>query len=405
MNYKRALLVTLLVGVLAVSAIAFQFYWQNLRGVAPASQPPPEDIARLINRGVQNATEFPLQLPDDLAISIFAEDVPGARVMAFDPNGVMLVSLTGSGQVVALPDDDHDGVANEQVTVASGLQQPHGLAFHCGAGERCRLYIAEAGQVVVYDYDAQNLKAQNGQKIIDLPVGGRHFTRTLLIHNDQLLISVGSSCNVCNEADWRRSSVLVSSLDGSNLRTFSSGLRNAVFMAEQPSTGDVWITEMGRDLLGDNLPPDEINVLRDGGNFGWPVCYGQNVHDTNFDKNVYIRDPCSDRIPARLDLQAHSAPLGLAFFHDDWPAPYRGSLLVAYHGSWNRSVPTGYKVVRYQPDQAAGKSNPQDFISGWLNDKNQALGRPVDIKILPGGVMYISDDKAGVIYRVEYTGE
>src|SRR3989344_4947018 len=183
MNYKKALIVILFVGVLAVSAIAFQFYWQNLRGVSPAIQPPSEDIARLINRGVQNATEFPLQLPEDFAISIFAEEVPGARVMAFDPNGVMLVSLTGSGQVVALPDNDYDGVANERVTVASGLQQPHGLAFHCGTGERCRLYIAEANQVVVYEYDAQNLKAQNGKKIVDLPAGGRHFTRTLLIHN------------------------------------------------------------------------------------------------------------------------------------------------------------------------------------------------------------------------------
>ena len=401
MHYKRALLVTLLVGVLAVSAIAFQFYWQNLRGVSPAIQPPSEDIARLINRGVQNATEFPLQLPDDLAISIFAEEVPGARVMAFDPNGVMLVSLTGSGQVVALPDNDYDGVANERVTVASGLQQPHGLAFHCGTGERCRLYIAEANQVVVYEYDAQNFKAQNGKKIVDLPAGGRHFTRTLLIHDGQLLISVGSSCNVCNEADWRRSSVLVTDLDGGNLRTFSSGLRNAVFMAEQPSTGDVWVTEMGRDLLGDNLPPDEINVLRDGGNFGWPVCYGQNVHDTNFDKNVYIRDPCSDMISARLDLQAHSAPLGLAFFPDDWPAPYRGSLLVAYHGSWNRTVPTGYKIVRYKLDEQGNYLGEEDFISGWLTNEG-ALGRPVDILVQPGGIIYVSDDKAGVIYRITH---
>jgi len=221
---------------------------------------------------------------------------------------------------------------------------------------------------------------------------------------------VGSTCNVCNEKDWRRAKILVSNTDGSDLKVFASGLRNSVFMALHPVTQQVWATEMGRDLLGDDIPPDEINIVEEGKFYGWPTCYGKNIHDTNFDKNTYIRNPCDEKfgeIPSYIDLQAHSSPLGLAFIpaNSMWPEEYWNDLLVAYHGSWNRTEPTGYKIMRFLLDEKGNYVGREDFISGWLTKDNRALGRPVDILIQPNGTMYISDDKAGVIYRVVYTGE
>jgi len=168
---------------------------------------------------------------------------------------------------------------------------------------------------------------------------------------------------------------------------------------------------MGRDNIGDDLPPDEINIIENLStssgqnsipNFGWPICYGKNIHDSDFDKNVYIRDPCADKIPSHIDLQAHSAPLGLAFVPEEgWLQDYWHNLFVAYHGSWNRSEPTGYKVVRIKLDSKGNYLGIEDFITGWLT-KDGALGRPVDILVQPGGIMYITDDKAGVIYKVTY---
>jgi glucose/arabinose dehydrogenase len=173
-------------------------------------------------------------------------------------------------------------------------------------------------------------------------------------------------------------------------------------MAINPHSGAIWGTEMGRDLLGDNIPPDEINIIKEGANYGWPICYGKNIHDTEFDKNTYFRNPCMEpfETPSSIDVPAHSAPLGLAFIPKSWPTEYRNDLLVAYHGSWNRSVPTGYKIVRYRFDANGTYQGVEDFITGWFTKDGTALGRPVGIVIATNGMTYISDDKAGVIYRL-----
>ncbi len=166
-------------------------------------------------------------------------------------------------------------------------------------------------------------------------------------------------------------------------------------MTIHPRTKRVWVTEMGRDLLGDDLPPDEINIIDEGGNYGWPFCYGKNVHDGDFDPKVthFCREPAT--VPSSIDIPAHSAPLGLAFFPDEgWPKEFRNDLLVAYHGSWNRSVPTGYKIVRYRLDSEGRFQGVDDFISGWLASDGRSLGRPVDIMIRPEGTIFVSDDKA-----------
>jgi glucose/arabinose dehydrogenase len=211
---------------------------------------------------------------------------------------------------------------------------------------------------------------------------------------------VGSSCNVCIEEDRRRAKILVVPAMGGGLKTFASGLRNAVFMTIHPKTKKVWATEMGRDYLGDDLPPDEINIIEPGRNYGWPFCYGKNVHDANFDPagTHSCREP--ETVPAYIDIPAHSAPLGIAFFPEEgWPPEFRDNFLVALHGSWNRSVPTGYKIVRYRPDGSGGYTS-EDFASGWLREDGTALGRPVDILITPGRKIFVSDDKVGVIYLI-----
>jgi glucose/arabinose dehydrogenase len=405
---KPVVIVFILLALVGLGAAAY--YGQNFLGAGPAVLPPPRDLAHPLEKGeaapagaAVDPAAFPLRLPPGFSIGVFARGLPGARVLALDPNGNLLVSLTSQGRVVALPDKNGDGVADAAVSLLDGLNQPHGLAFE--PGEEPRLYVAETDQVAAYDYDPERLTATYQQKIADLPPGGRHFTRSLVFlaspRDRRLLISVGSSCNACEENDPRRARVLAVDPDGGELAPFATGLRNSVFLAVHPLSRHVWATEMGRDYLGDDLPPDEINIILEGRDYGWPYCYGKRVHDDTFDPNGAHREFCGETIPSFIDIPAHSAPLGLAFFSGAWPQEFRYNLLVAYHGSWNRTVPTGYKVVRYKLDAAGNPVDAEDFITGWLTPAG-ALGRPVDILIADDGVIYLSDDKAGVVYRVMY---
>jgi glucose/arabinose dehydrogenase len=405
---KPAVIMGIILTAAGIGAVAY--YWQNLRGAGPAVLPPPRDIVKVLEKGkaapggdAADPASFPLKLPPGFSIGIFARGLPGARVLALDPAGNLLVSLTSQGRVVALPDTNGDGVADAVATVLDGLNHPHGLAFE--PGEEPRLYVAETDQVAAYDYDPERLTATYQQKIADLPPGGRHFTRSLVFlpgaRDHRLLIAVGSACDACEESNPQRAKILAVDAGGGDLSTFASGLRNSVFMAVHPLSKHVWATEMGRDFLGDDLPPDEINIILEGSHYGWPYCYGKRVHDDTFDPNGAHREFCADTIPSFIDVPAHSAPLGLAFFPAEWPQEFRYNLLVAYHGSWNRTEPTGYKVVRYKLDAAGNFVDVEDFITGWLTPAG-ALGRPVDILITDDGVIYISDDKAGVVYRVVY---
>jgi glucose/arabinose dehydrogenase len=395
-----------LIGLVIVIALVIggRFYYKNLRGVGPAFFSAPSDIAKQLSAGV-NTTDLPLKLPDGFSISVFAKDLGIPRVIAADPAGRLVASIPASGKIVALPDENNDGVADKVITLIANLNKPHGLAFVCSTDNRCQIFVAETNSVLVYDYATQthSVDLNTKKKIADLPSGGNHTTRTLLVHGDQLLVSVGSSCNVCREADSRRGTILAMNLDGSNQHIYASGLRNSVFLINNPVTGQVWATDMARDLLGDNIPPDEINIIEEGKNYGWPICYGNRIHDTEFDKNKYIQDPCKDTVPPKVELQAHSAPLGLAFIpKQGWPDAYQNGLLVAYHGSWNRSEPTGYKIAYVKFDDQGNYIETKDFITGWL-EGNGALGRPVDILTLPNGTAFISDDKAGLIYKLLYT--
>ncbi|MFA5954417.1 MAG: PQQ-dependent sugar dehydrogenase [Patescibacteria group bacterium] len=395
---KRNTFVLLLSVILVAGVYGYEHYF---KAVLPAVAPPPADIATLLDT---NSTGYPLHIEPGFSISIYAKNLGNARDLTFGPDGLLL-SIPNEGKIVSLQDKDGDDGAEVVSTVATGLDNPHGLAVRCIGP--CKLYVAERTAVSVFDFDESG-QAVNRRVLFSLPPGGRHTTRSLLFlpgEKDQLLISVGSSCDVCHEKDERHGSILLSNLDGAAPTIYASGLRNTVFMELHPVNGEVWGAEMGRDNLGDNVPPDEINIIEQGKNYGWPICYGKNVHDTAFDKNTYIQDPCSPRVtqPSYIDIPAHSAPLGLSFIPEEgWPEDHWYNLLVAYHGSWNRSEPTGYKIVRYKLDAKGNYLGQEDFISGWLTESG-ALGRPVDIIALPGGTIYISDDKAGVIYKVQRT--
>lgn len=389
----------ILIGIVIVGAglAGAFFYWKNLRGVGPALSNPPGDIIELIN-----TTGMPIKLPEGFGIGIFAKNLIAPRVIIFDTIGTLLTSITSEGKIIALPDKNNDHQADTAVILLQGLNRPHGIAIRCDGGQ-CKLYIAESNKISRYDYNPILFTATNQKKIADLPNGGNHYTRTIGFGPDErLYVSIGSTCNVCNEQDSMRAKMFSMRPDGSDFREFARGLRNAVFFTWDPTSSKMWATEMARDLLGDDIPPDEINIVEEGKNYGWPNCYGKNIHDTVFDKNTYIRNPCSEpfETPSMIDIQAHSAPLGLAFIPaEGWPEDYQSNLIVAYHGSWNRTVPTGYKIVRMKFDRIGTYLGAEDFISGWLDQKG-AFGRPVAVLARPGGELYISDDKAGVIYRV-----
>jgi glucose/arabinose dehydrogenase len=410
-----------LVGIVVLAVLG----WGGYVAYQYVKADPPDFLINLFARHAASQNplppgpEAPVRVPEGFSATIFARDVPGARVMVRDPKGAILVSLTREGKVVALPDLNADQVADETKVVLSGLRKPHGLAVMCpNSGnasadqDACVLYVAQEHEVTAYDYDADTYAARNGRAVAVPPTeGGGHYTRTLLQHPDgeRLLVSIGSSCNACEEKSPLRASVQVLDVRTGLLSTFATGLRNTVFMTIHPVTGALWGTDNGRDLIGDDIPPDEVNILKLGSDYGWPYCYGNNIEDTSVHAEV---PPCQNSTPPKIALPAHVAPLGLAFVPEEgWPEEWWHDLIVAYHGSWNRSQPVGYKVVRfdYSPDGRVLQDQfSEDFVTGFLPagaDEDEAIGRPVDVLIEPGGIMYLSDDYAGAVYRIVYTGE
>jgi glucose/arabinose dehydrogenase len=237
--------------------------------------------------------------------------------------------------------------------------------------------------------------------IDDLPSGG-HNTRTVLFSPDWrwLYVSIGSSCNVCIEEDPRRAAIMRYTPDGGDEIIFAKGLRNAVGITFRPETGELWATNNGRDWLGDNEPPETVYHVQQGDDAGWPRCHAGRIVDPDFGESGACRGVSAPEI----EMQAHSAPLGLTFYTgQQFPEAYRGDLFIAFHGSWNRTVPTGYKVVRV-PMQGGTPGAVEDLAVGWLRDDGSQWGRPVDLVTGSDGSLYVSDDGEGRIYRIYYTG-
>ena len=330
-----------------------------------------------------------LRAPPGFRITTFAH-VSGARFMAVGPDGAVYVSEPELGQVVRLVDAGH-GVADSVSVFASGLDGPHGLAFHGGA-----LYVAgHTGVVRIAGGVRTVLNHYTG--------GGGHWTRTIVFGDapdSAMYVSIGSSCNLCIEKDSDRAVVMRYDADGSHGRVFARGLRNAVGLAVAPGNGALWATVNERDNIEpnhENLPPDRLDIVTDGGDYGWPYCYGDHVPNPEY----HDAERCRREIPPVLGFQAHSAPLGLTFLQNAtaFPASYRGDILVAFHGSWNRRIPTGDKVVRVH--LADGKPvGYDDFITGFQRNNGSRWGRPVDVLVARDGSVLVSDDLAGAIYRV-----
>jgi glucose/arabinose dehydrogenase len=380
----------------AVIVIAVVVGWNKLKGVIntqTATQLFVEGPNKALVENLPQGGElnFALSVPSGFKLGLFADlgsSLP--RVLEFDPAGVLFASIPAQGKIVALPDENKDGVADKIVDVLTGLNRPHGMAF--GGG---KIFIGESDKVVRYDYDPGSFGTSNRQMLFSLPSGGRHFTRTIKIYEDKLYTSVGSSCDTCIEEDSKRSTILVSGVDGSNLKVFAKGLRNTVFFVIDKE-GRIWGNDMGRDFLGDNLPPDELNIIEDGGDYGWPFCYGDKVRDSKFMSGLNL-DYCNQTKSPAFKYPAHIAPLGLAFIDSSlFEKSDQGDILSSFHGSWNSSTPVGYKIVKLKAE-AGGVTGMEDFITGFIKG-GEVLGRPVDLVFAENGTLFISDDKAGAIY-------
>ena len=343
------------------------------------------------------AAELPLErlkLPGGFTISVWAR-VPGARSLARGPHGTVFVG-TRDDSVYAVADADGDGRGDEVIRVAAGLDSPNGVAFRDGA-----LYVAEISRILRFDGIESALRQPPEPVVVasGLPTDRHHGWKFIRFSPDGLLyVPVGAPCNVCERDDPRYASILRMKPDGSGVEVFAAGVRNTVGFDWHPASRELWFTDNGRDMLGDDLPPDELNrAPRAGLHFGFPYCHGGFLADPELAGDRR----CDEFAAPAARLGPHVAALGMRFYTGRlFPAEYRGQILVAEHGSWNRSERIGYRVslVRLEGDRVAAY---EPFAEGWLAD-GEVWGRPVDLEVLPDGSLLVSDDHAGAIYRIGF---
>jgi glucose/arabinose dehydrogenase len=340
-----------------------------------------------------------IKLPTGFSIAVYAE-VENARQLALSPSGVVYVSNKDKDKVYALKDTDGDFKADKKWVVASDLNQPNGVAFHNGD-----LYIAEISLITKLPGIESKLDNPPAPVVInkDYPTETHHGWKYIAFGPDgKLYVPVGAPCNICESKDEIFASITRINPDGSGREVFARGVRNSVGFTWHPQTKEMWFTDNGRDMLGDDTPSCELNVAPKAGlHFGYPYCHEGSVKDPQFGN----KRPCSEFVQPADKLGPHVAPLGLKFYTGSmFPSSYKDQIFVAEHGSWNRSKKSGYNVslVKLADNKVSGH---EVFASGWLDDAAQkAWGRPVDVLVLPDGSMLVSDDQANVVYRISYKG-
>lgn len=336
-------------------------------------------------------------LPQGFSISVYAE-VPNARSICWGAKGTLFVGNRAEDNVYAVKDENNDGTADKVYKIASGLNTPNGVAFKNGS-----LYVALIDKILRYDDIEDNLTNPPKAVVVttDYPDKAHHGWKFIAFGPDgKLYVPVGAPCNICESKDPQFASITRINADGSGKEIYASGIRNSVGFAWNPETKEMWFTENGRDMLGDDIPGDELNIApQPGMHFGYPYCHQGNTLDPEFGKGKKCEDYTA---PAKI-LDPHVAALGMRFYTgNSFPASYKNQIFIAEHGSWNRSTPIGYRVmlVTYEGKKVTGY---KPFATGFLQG-DKVNGRPVDIEITPDGSLLVSDDQAGAIYKISYKG-
>jgi len=354
-----------------------------------------------LNPSAARSARLPLeliQLPDGFKIEVYAQNIENARAMSLSPQGTLFVGSRSAGNVYAVVDTNKDFKADEVFVIAQGLKMPVGVAFRDGD-----LYVAEVHRVIKFVDIERNLSHPGDPVVVndEFPNKRHHGWKFIRFGPDgKLYVPVGAPCNVCERDNPIFSTITRMNADGSDLEVFAQGIRNSVGFDWDPQTQELWFTDNGRDMLGDNIPPDELNHAPQAGmHFGFPYCHGGDIPDPKFGK----KRSCNEFNPPAQNLGPHVASLGMRFYTGTlFPEMYRNNIFIAEHGSWNRSQKIGYRIA-FVPVDNNKASGYAVFAHGWKQGEN-VWGRPVDIQEMPDGSMLVSDDFAHVIYRISYEG-
>ncbi len=342
------------------------------------------------------------EVPEGFKIEVFAENVDGARQMALSDTGIIYAGSRRPGKVHAVIDTDGDFKADKTVLVIDNLNMPSGLAYKNGD-----LYIAEVDKVIRLKAIDKNYNKSPIAEVVyaNLPDKSHHgWKYTKFGPDGRLYVPIGVPCNVCLSEDERFGSIIAINVETGESEVIAEGVRNSVGFDWDPKSGDLWFTDNGRDMMGDDIPPCELNkVSKNGDFFGFPYVHGKSVKDPKYYKRFKRDHPQMNFVEPEWEFQAHVAPLVMMFYQaEQFPAKYKNSIFVAQHGSWNRSTKVGYKIVNLQLDEDGNVKGQTDFVTGWLEGE-EVLGRPVDLITLPDGSVLISDDGFSKIYRVSYS--
>jgi glucose/arabinose dehydrogenase len=341
-----------------------------------------------------------IKLPSGFAIEVFAE-VDNARSLAISPSGVVYVGNRAGDKVYAVQDTDGDFKADKKWIIATGLKSPNGVAFKDGD-----LYVAEINRVIKFQGIESKLSAPPKPVVVNdtYPTDAHHGWKYIAFGPDgKLYVPVGAPCNICESKDSVYASITRINADGSGREIYANGVRNTVGFTWHPATKELWFTDNGRDMLGDDIPPCELNrAPKADMHFGYPYCHAGTIRDPEFGN----KRGCDEFTAPAKALGPHVAPLGLKFYTGTmFPELYRNNLFIAEHGSWNRNKKIGYRISLVKIENNTRAVSYETFASGWLDEATQKVwGRPVDVLVLKDGSMLVSDDYANVIYRIWYKG-